>query len=150
MIYSAGLLLVRKTTKPEFLLLHLGGPFWKGRDEYAWSFPKGVVEEGEERLDAAKREWREETSLPLPPEPYSSLPLVGTRRKKVQTFLAIGDIDIRSFSSNTFEMEWPKGSGKIETFPEADAVQWFGYDEACVKIHKYLKPVLDHALEQIL
>jgi len=150
MLYSAGILLVRKQRDiPEFLLLHTGGPYWVGKDRHAWSFPKGEIDEGEDALQAAKREWCEESGLALPPEPYISLPNVGNRRKIVQTFMAQGDIDITNFHSNTYLEEWPKGSGKQQEFPEADDIGWFSLAEAKEKIHKYLIPVLDHAMDFI-
>ena len=148
MLYSAGILLVRtEKGRPEFLLLHTGGPYWVGKDRHAWSFPKGEIDEGEDALTAAKREWREESGLSLPSEPYIALPKVGNRRKIVQTFMAKGDADISHFCSNTYTEEWPKGSGVQQEFPEADDIGWFALKEAKEKIHKYLIPVLDHAVD---
>ena len=132
---------------PEFLLLHTGGPYWKGKDLHAWSFPKGEIDEGEGALEAAKREWCEESGLALPNEPYVSLPDVGNRRKIVHTFMATGDIDITNFCSNTYIEEWPKGSGIQREFPEADNIGWFPLSQAKQKIHKYLIPVLDYAMD---
>ena len=150
MLYSAGILLVRKHREvPQFLLLHTGGPYWQGKDRHAWSFPKGEIDEGEDALEAAKREWREESGLELPTEPYVALPNVGNRRKIVYTFMATGDLDISNFCSNTYMEEWPKGSGIQREFPEADNIGWFVLPEAKRKIHKYLVPVLDYAMDYI-
>ena len=88
-----------------------------------------------------------ESGLKLPTEPYISLPNVGNRRKIVHTFMATGDIDISNFCSNTYIEEWPKGSGIQREFPEADNIGWFSLLEAKNKIHKYLVPVLDYAMD---
>ena len=147
MKYSAGLLVARKSPSVQFLLVHLAGPYWKDRDIGAWCFPKGLLEKGETPLDAAKREWKEETGLSLPKGKYTPLPETISSGKTVTTFLAVEDIDISGFASNLFTLEWPKGSGIYQEFPEADTIEWCPHDVAMVRIHKYLRPVLHHALE---
>ena len=147
MKYSAGLLVARKSPTAQFLLIHLGGPYWKDQDAGAWCFPKGLLEEGEESLDAAKREWSEETGLTLPKGEYVPLPVIVSSRKTVTTFLVVEDVNISGFTSNLFTLEWPKGSGTHQEFPEADTIEWCTYDVAMVRIHKYLRPVLHHAMK---
>ena len=149
MKYSAGLLVARKRKELEFLLIHLGGPFWKDRNDGAWCFPKGLVENGEEPLDAAKREWQEETGLNLPNGVYTQLPYAISSKKEVIPFLVLDDVDISGFTSNFFSMEWPKGSNQMQEFPEVDKIEWCVRDIAMVRIHKYLRPVLRNALEYL-
>ena len=150
MLTSAGILVLRNRTKFECLLVHCGGPFWQGKDEHAWSFPKGQLEEGEDPWSAAQREWREETNLMLPPCEAIVLPTLKSKRKRVHPFLIFGDIDLAPFRSNIAQVEWPEGSGVIHEFPEADKIGWFGFEEAKYKMHKYLQPVLQYALEYIV
>ena len=147
MKYSAGLLLARKSPSIQFLLIHLGGPYWQDRDAGAWCFPKGLLEEGEDPLHAAKREWSEETALPLPKGEYFRLPVMVSSGKTVTTFLVVEDVDVSGFASNLFTLEWPKGSGTYQEFPEADSIEWCTHDLAMVRIHKYLRPILDHAIK---
>ena len=149
MKYSAGLLVARKKKELEFLLIHLGGPFWKDNDDGAWSFPKGLIEAGEEPLDTAKREWKEETGLDLPKGIYTQLPYVLSSKKKVIAFLVLDDVEISDFTSNRFSMEWPKGSKQMQEFPEADKIEWCTSDVAMRRIHKYLCPLLQNALESL-
>ena len=143
---SAGILLARKRVEWEFFLLHTGGPFWMEKDESAWSFPKGELDPGEDVLTAAKREWKEETGMPLPPEPYQALKSVASSRKRVWVYLAIGDADPKSLQSNLYEEEWPRRSGRMQKFPEADRAEWFSLETALFKIHRYLEPVLYNAI----
>ncbi|MEC7987496.1 MAG: NUDIX domain-containing protein [Myxococcota bacterium] len=143
---SAGILLARKRQMWEFFLLHTGGPFWVNKDESAWSFPKGELDQGEDFLSAAKREWQEETGMSLPEEPYQLLDTVSSSRKKVWVYLAIGDADPNDLKSNLYEEEWPRKSGETQWFPEADRAEWFSLETALYKIHRYLEPVLYNAL----
>ena len=123
---SAGLLLFRRSGDTlEVFLAHPGGPFWRDRDAGAWTIPKGVVEEGEDLLDAARREFEEETSVhPLGP----FLPLGSVRQKAGKTIHAWaweGDADPTAIASNTMRTEWPRGSGRWIEFPEVDRCAWF-------------------------
>ncbi len=141
---SAGILLYRLVNeKPEFLLVHPGGPFWKNKDEGAWSIPKGEFTEKEWAIDAARREFAEETGSQIEGE----LIELGTIRQKsgklVYAWAAKGDMDTSNFQSNTFEMEWPPRSGKYSLFPEVDAARWFGIDDAKKKINPAQSPFLD-------
>jgi predicted NUDIX family NTP pyrophosphohydrolase len=113
------------------LLIHPGGPFWAKRNEGAWSIPKGEIEPGETALDVARREFEEELGAPPPDEELTSL---GTIRqaggKVVHAWTAPGDLDVARVRSNTFSMEWPPRSGRMQEFPEVDRAAWFDLDEA--------------------
>lgn len=133
---SAGLLLFRRTgSSIEVFLAHPGGPFWARRDVGAWTIPKGVVDEGEELLDAARREFREETGIIAQP-PF--IPLGSVKQKSGKTVHAWaweGDADPDRIVSNTTQAEWPRGSGRLVTFPEVDRCAWFGMNVARTKIN---------------
>src|SRR5262249_9396094 len=128
---SAGILLFRrKSSGPEVLLVHPGGPFWAGKDEGAWSIPKGECGEGEDALEAAKRELEEEVGLRLE---SGFLPLGSFRQSRAKTidiWAAEGDFDPAKLKSNTFSLEWPPRSGRMQQFPEVDRAAWFGPEEA--------------------
>ena len=128
---SAGLLLFRRRGGGvEVFLAHPGGPFWKHKDLGAWTIPKGLVDEGEELLDAARREFREETGVE-PAGPF--LPLGDVRQKagkRVHAWAWEGDIDPAKVTSNEMRTEWPRGSGRWLTFREVDRCAWFTPDEA--------------------
>jgi predicted NUDIX family NTP pyrophosphohydrolase len=123
---SAGLLLYRRGERGlEVFLAHPGGPFWARRDVAAWTIPKGVVEPGEEPLDAALREFREETGI-APRGPF--LPLGSVRQKAGKTVHAWaweGDADPAGITSNEMKIEWPRGSGRWRNYPEVDRCAWF-------------------------
>jgi predicted NUDIX family NTP pyrophosphohydrolase len=147
---SAGLLLFRRgSTALEVLLVHMGGPFWARKDAGAWTIPKGEVNPGEELLDTARREFLEETGF----APAGVLVPLGHIKqaagKVVHAWAVEGDFDVTLLASNTFSMEWPKGSGKIREFPEVDRAEWFTLQEARARILKGQLPLLD-ALESIL
>lgn len=133
---SAGLLLFRRTgSSIEVFLAHPGGPFWARRDVGAWTIPKGVVDEGEELLDAARREFREETGIIAQP-PF--IPLGSVKQKSGKTVHAWaweGDADPDRIVSNTAQAEWPRGSGRLVTFPEVDRCAWFDMNVARTKIN---------------
>lgn len=122
---SAGLLLFRRRAGAlELFLAHPGGPFWKGRDDGAWTIPKGVAEAEEDLLDAARREFEEETGH-QPHGPY--IPLGSIRQKGGKTVHAWaweGDADAEKVTSNSTQTEWPRGSGKWLTYPEIDRCTW--------------------------
>jgi len=132
---SAGILVFRRVDAGvEFLLAHPGGPFWAKRDEGAWSIPKGLIGEGEETLAAAQREFEEEVGQRVEGEFQPLAPLKQKSGKVVHAFMVEADLDLDSFRSNPFEMEWPPSSGRTQAFPEIDRVGWFGPDEALRKI----------------
>jgi predicted NUDIX family NTP pyrophosphohydrolase len=141
---SAGLLLHRRAAGGlEALLVHPGGPFWTHKDLGAWSIPKGEAEEDEELLAAALREFREETGFSPRGE---MLPLGEIRQrggKVVHAWAVRSDFDTAQLRSNTFEMEWPRGSGKMQAFPEVDRAEWFSLAEARRRILPAQAPFLD-------
>ena len=128
---SAGLLMFR--TRPnglEVLLAHPGGPFYVRRDLGAWTLPKGLVDEGEDALAAAIREFQEETGIVAGP-PFIELGEIRQKSgKRVAAWAFEGDADASAITSNTTSIEWPRGSGRFETFPEIDRCAWFGLAEA--------------------
>jgi len=135
-VRSAGLLVFRTTRLgPEFLLVHPGGPFWRSRDDGAWSIPKGLIDPDEDELVAAQREFREETGLAPPTGPYQRLADLRQKSgKTVLCWLVAGDLDLASFRSNTFEMEWPRGTGRSITAPECDRAAYFPTEHAMQKV----------------
>ena len=145
---SAGLLLYRQ--QPDgigVLLVHPGGPFWRTKDDGAWSIPKGEFESSEVPLDAAKREFREETGLTIDGEfrPLGSAKQKGG--KIVHAWAIESDCDAAAIRSNTFAIEWPPKSGRMQEFPEIDRAQWFSIDTARTKIHAGQAPFLIRLLE---
>jgi predicted NUDIX family NTP pyrophosphohydrolase len=132
---SAGLLVHRGIEGGvEFLLAHPGGPFWAQRDEGAWSIPKGLIEQGEDILAAARREFEEEIGLPVSGEFHALGPRKQKSGKVVHAFLVEADLDLGAFRSSLFDMEWPPRSGKTRAFPEIDRAGWFSPDQALLKI----------------
>jgi predicted NUDIX family NTP pyrophosphohydrolase len=132
---SAGLLMFRiHDGEVEVLLAHPGGPFFKNKDDGAWSIPKGEIDEGEDLLDAAQREFEEETGV-KPSGPFIPLtPIKQKGGKIVHAWAFKGDCDPRATVSNTFTMEWPPRSGKMMEFPEIDRTEFFDLMAAKVKI----------------
>lgn len=141
---SAGLLLFRRTGPHlEVFLAHPGGPFWRSQDVGAWTIPKGMIEPGEAPLEAARREFTEETGI-VPAGPYR--PLGAIRQKSGKTVHAWGwegDADPAGVVSNTARMEVPRGSGRWLSFPEVDRCAWFGVDEARGRINPAQAELLD-------
>ena len=148
---SAGLLAYRRRDQLEVLLAHPGGPFWARKDEGAWTIPKGLVNPGEEFLAAARREFTEETNLAAPAEKLDAMivlaPVNQKSGKVVHAFAFEADFDLTSFTSNTFEMEWPPKSGRRQSFPELDRIAFFTLPVAMTKIVSYQQPLL-RELEQ--
>ena len=148
---SAGLLLYRRGADGyDVLIGHPGGPFWARKDEAAWSIPKGEYTDDEDPWDAAQREFSEEIGLPVPEGPRVALPPVKQSGGKIVTAFAVAaDLDVTDSVSNTFELEWPKGSGTIKEFPEMDRVAWFSVADAYVKLLKGQRPLLDHLMAHL-
>ena len=115
----------------EVLIAHPGGPYWARKDEGVWSVPKGEYEEPEDGLTAAVREFREETGLDPPGGERVFLgELKQPSGKRVMVWAVEGDLDVTNSVSNTFEVEWPRGSGRVRGFPEVDRVEWVGAEVA--------------------
>jgi predicted NUDIX family NTP pyrophosphohydrolase len=147
---SAGILLYRGSRQSlEVLLVHPGGPFWRNKDHGAWSIPKGEIDPGENPEDVARREFLEELGS-APPGPLRALGEIRQRGgKRVHAFAAEGDLDIGTVKSNTFEMEWPPKSGRLQTFPEIDRAAWFALSVARAKILQSQSALLDR-LEELM
>ena len=132
---SAGLLMFRTSPELEVLLVHLGGPFWAKKEDGAWFVPKGEIEAGEDDLQAAQREFREETGIE-PHGPFLALGSVKNKSGKTVTAWAFqGDADPAQIRSNTFRMEWPPRSGRMVEFPEVDRAAFFPVREARAKMN---------------
>ena len=141
---SAGVLLYRRTgAGVEVLLVHPGGPFWAKKDAGAWSMPKGEFDAGEAPVDAARREFIEELGRDPGVDLVPLAVVAQSRAKAVHAFAAQGDVDPATIKSNTFEIEWPPRSGRLQAFPEVDRAMWFTLDEARVKIVAGQRPILD-------
>jgi predicted NUDIX family NTP pyrophosphohydrolase len=133
---SAGLLMYRvRETELEFLLAHPGGPFWKHRDAGAWTIPKGEIQDGEDPLAAARREFEEEIGLKPSGSFVELTPIQQKGGKIVHAWAFEGDCDTAAVHSNSFQMEWPPRSGKFQTCPEVDRAAFFRLTEAKVKIN---------------
>jgi predicted NUDIX family NTP pyrophosphohydrolase len=125
----------RRGATLEVLLVHPGGPLWRNKDEGAWSIPKGEVGEGEDLLDAAKREFQEETGFTPTGQFMPLKPVKQKSGKVVHAWMVEGDLDTASISSNSFTMEWPPKSGKLAEFPEVDRAEFFDLETAKKKIN---------------
>jgi predicted NUDIX family NTP pyrophosphohydrolase len=145
---SAGVLLYRTCDGVvEVLIAHPGGPFWARKDDGAWSIPKGEYTDGDDPWLAAQREFSEEIGLSLPAGPRVDLASLKQAGGKVVTAFAVrGDLDITDARSNTFELEWPKGSGRVREFPEVDRVGWFSVMQARVKLLTGQRTFLDRLM----
>jgi predicted NUDIX family NTP pyrophosphohydrolase len=134
-VSSAGILMYRWAgVNLEVLLVHPGGPYWRKKDEGAWSIPKGEMNEGEDAELAARREVQEETGAALSGllEPLGEIRQRGGKR--VIAFAVEGDLDVQTIRSNSFEIEWPPKGGRMQTFPEIDRGEWFDLQSAHARI----------------
>jgi predicted NUDIX family NTP pyrophosphohydrolase len=143
---SAGLLLFRETSDLELLLVHMGGPFWAKKDLASWSIPKGELADDEDPLTAARREFEEETGTAPAGEFIELEPLKQPGGKIVYAWAVKSDFDSSSLRSNTFSMEWPPKSGRVQDFPEVDRAEWFTPEIARTKILKGQEPFIDQLL----
>ncbi len=139
----------RVGSRLEVLLVHPGGPYWRRKDDGAWSIPKGEMTAGEETGDAARREFTEETGMALtgPLEPLGEVRQRGGKR--VIAFAIEGDVDVRTIKANTFELEWPPKAGRMQTYPEIDRAEWFDLPAAHAKILEGQRPLLDRLAELV-
>ena len=133
----------------QVLLVHPGGPFWRNKDAGAWSLPKGEYTEGEDPLDAAKREFREETGFVVHGEFLPLGQIKQSSAKVITAFAVEGDCSPAVIRSNTFSIEWPPKSGRQQEFPEIDRADWFSLDEARRRIVKGQAGFLDRLLKAI-
>jgi len=141
---SAGILLYRyKEGALQVLLVHPGGPFWAAKDLGAWSVPKGLIDPGEDALEAALREFREETGFIARDHFIQLTPVRMKSGKVVKVWAVEGDCEPSAIKSNAFSMEWPPGSGKQKEFPEVDLAAWFDVDQARKKINQGQVGLLD-------
>ena len=150
--YSAGVLLFRQAPRLQVLLGHMGGPYWARKDAGAWSVPKGEYEpESEDARTAAAREFTEELGLPVPEGEWIALGESqygsGRSRKQVTVWAVAGDLDPEQVVPGTFEMQWPPRSGRMQTFPEIDRVEWLEPELAREKIVAGQRPFLDRLTE---
>ena len=148
---SAGLMMYRRRDGIlEVLLVHPGGPFWRGKNVGAWGIPKGEVEPDEPLLEAAQREFTEETAL-VPEGPYLALGWVRlSRGKRVYAWAFQGDCDPTAIVSNTFEAEWPPRSGRTQSFPEVDKAAFFDIESASRALHAAQVPLLDRLTRSLM
>ena len=139
----------QRDKKVQVLLAHPGGPFWSRKDQGVWTIPKGLIGPSESLLSAAQREFAEETGYRPGGE---AIPLGSAKQpggKVVHVWAIEEDWDPADLQSNTFEMEWPPGTGRLQSFPEIDRASWFGIAEARLKILKGQAAFLDHLLETL-
>ncbi len=147
---SAGLLLYRcLENRIEFFLVHPGGPFWKNKDIGAWTIPKGELEDEENALETAKREFKEETGTFIDGNFITLTPVKQRAGKLVYAWAIEGNIDSESIISNTFNIQWPPKSGKWIDLPEVDKAGWFSIEESKQKINPAQIPLIDEMLELI-
>jgi len=145
-VTSAGILLHRVAPAGrEVWIAHMGGPFWARKDEHAWSIPKGEYQGDETPMDAARREFEEETGLPAPDLDYRLLGKYRYSSGKLLTIFAAEapHFDPPEITPGTFDLEWPPRSGRIQQFPEIDKAAWVTLDEARSRLVKAQHPMLD-------
>lgn len=147
---SSGLLMYRRgPTGVEVLLVHPGGPYWANKDANGWSIPKGELDDDESPELAARREFAEELGV----EPQGPLIPLGSIRQKngktVHAWAVEGDFECATLRSNTFRMEWPPKSGRMQEFPEVDRAAWFAPDVARGKMHVGQAELVDRLLASL-
>lgn len=147
---SAGVLLYRRKGRGiEVLLVHPGGPYWARKDDGAWSIPKGLIEPGEDPWAVALREFAEETGAPLQGDLVPLGAFAQSRAKTIEVWATEGDFDPATLRSNTFSIEWPPRSGRLQDFPEVDRAQWFTPQVAFDKILKGQRPVIEALMQRL-
>ena len=148
---SAGLLVFRRADGGiEVLLGHMGGPFWARKEAGAWSIPKGEYDADEPPQAAARREFSEELGMPPPDGPLIELGEVRQAGGKTVSAWAVeGELDPADVMPGTFRLEWPRGSGRMQEFPEVDRVAWFGLDSARAKLISAQRDLLDRLVRRL-
>jgi predicted NUDIX family NTP pyrophosphohydrolase len=145
---SAGLLVYkRQGGELRVLLVHPGGPIWAHRD--LWSIPKGELDEDEDHLKAAYREFKEEVGVDAPKGEPIELGSAKAGNKVNYIWALEGDVDVNKFSCNTFTMEWPPKSGKMQEFPECDRAEWFDIGAAKTKVFEAQVFFLDSLVQHL-
>jgi predicted NUDIX family NTP pyrophosphohydrolase len=148
-VHSGGILLFRYVEgELRVMLVHPGGPFWTKKDEGAWSIPKGIIEENEEALQAARREFKEETGFGVVGDFIELGTLKQPSGKIVHAWALESELDVKDVRSNTFKLEWPKNSGNVKEYPEIDKAQWFDVNQAKKKILKGQAEFIDRLIEK--
>lgn len=141
---SAGIMLHRSSAAgTEVLLVHPGGPLWARRDEAAWSIPKGLINPGEDPEAAARREFAEEVGTVLAGSLARLADLKLSSGKRLLAYALEGDFDPSTLATNSFEMEWPPRSGRLQSFPEVDRACWFSLPEANIRLHLGQRPLVE-------
>ena len=149
-VRSAGILLYRFVHgRLEVMLVHPGGPYWTNKDEHAWTIPKGLCEENESPLEAARREFREETGHEADGRLVDLGELKQPSRKIVHAWAVEQDLDTSQIVSNSFSLEWPRKSGVICEYPEVDRGQWFAIEEARKKLLRGQVEFLDRLVNAV-
>jgi predicted NUDIX family NTP pyrophosphohydrolase len=146
---SAGIVLYRLKNGLEIFLVHPGGPFWVNKDAGAWSIPKGEIEEGEDPLAVAIREFKEETGQEIKGKFDQLKPITQKAGKIITAWAVKGDLDEKGITSNTFEIEWPPKSGKMKAFAEVDRAEWFSVAVAKKKINAAQIALLEELTEKL-
>jgi predicted NUDIX family NTP pyrophosphohydrolase len=147
---SAGVLMYKRSDRGLLVLLvHPGGPFWVSKDLGAWSMPKGEYADGEDAFAVARREFAEELGREASGDFWELGEIARPSRKVITAWAVEGDFDVRTATSNTFELEWPPKSGRRQSFPEVDRAEWFTLDEARRKILPGQHEFLDRLLARI-
>jgi len=149
---SAGILLYKTVNKSlAIFLVHPGGPFWKNKDEGAWSIPKGEFTEEEKAQDAARREFKEETGTDITGNFIELTPVKLKSGKKVYAWAVEGDIDVTAMKCETFiEIEWPPKTGKYQSFAEVDRGEWFTADHAKKKINSSQAALINELISKVI
>jgi predicted NUDIX family NTP pyrophosphohydrolase len=149
-VHSGGILLFKYVDgRLRVMLVHPGGPFWAKKDEGAWSIPKGILEETEGALEAARREFKEETGFDVDGQFIELGQLKQPGGKIVHAWALESELDVKNIRSNTFRLQWPKNSGNVKEYPEIDKAQWFDVNEAKKKILKGQAEFIDRLIEKL-
>ena len=147
---SAGILLFRrKNNSVDFFLVHPGGPFWQKKDIGAWTIPKGEFANNEEALEAAKREFKEETGVALSGNFIELTPVKQKAGKLIYAWALEKDVDSSIITSNSFKIEWPPKSGRFREFPEVDKAEWFSEHQAKVKINPAQVRLVEELIQRL-
>jgi predicted NUDIX family NTP pyrophosphohydrolase len=148
---SAGILLYKLDKTLQVFLVHPGGPFWKNKDAGAWTIPKGEFTDEEKALDAARREFEEETGTKLSGDFIELTPIKQKGGKVVYAWAIQGEINASKIKCQTIvEMEYPPKTGKLISFPEVDRGEWFTADAGKQKINSSQAALIDELIEKII